>query len=211
MLFKKRINNARPLMLAYYKDLEENKDYVLGRNYYEWYWSYANQIKPENVLEIGVKWGYSSIAMGLGCNSIKNLFLYDNEKKGVPLSSAVENIQKALLDTKIFPNVLDTLDIRKDSMKYEFKFDIIHIDGGHRYNEVLNDLYWTNIHLSDKGIIIMDDTKQLNGVSSKEGTYQQVNAAISDFLKRNYNWNSTYIDTYTGHTILYKKKIIKNL
>lgn len=179
MVFSKTIDDIRPLMFSYFKNNEENKDYVLGQNYYEWYWSYSNQIKPKNVLEIGVKWGYSSIAMGLGYNLIENLYLYDNEAKGIPLRLAVENIQTAMPYTKIFPQVLNTLNIDKNSVHFDFKFDIIHIDGGHSYQAALNDIEWTHEHLSDCGIIIVDDTKQHSQIPT--GMHKSINYAIFDF------------------------------
>lgn len=103
--------------------------------------------------------------------------------------------------------------IRKDSIsaadelnKLKIKFDFVYIDGGHLYDEVLNDLKNYEKLLSNNGMIMLDDF-----VNSEEGKMQNLGVveAVNTFLKENKNYQPTLITRSTGRAwcnILLTKK-----
>lgn len=92
--------------------------------------------------------------------------------------------------------------IRKDSTTaskelhdLDIKFDFVYIDGGHLYQEVLDDLINYEKLLSEHGMIMLDDF-----INSEEGKIQNLGVveAVNTFLKENKDYQPTIITRSTG-------------
>lgn len=129
----------------FWENGEEIVNYVVEHNYYEWYYSYAARKKfpVRRILEIGVRYGYSGMAMIMGSlanGSSPEYIGFDNGSYNVSPSFAENRmkniISKENLRIKVF--TADTQELKKFSSYLFGEFDIIHIDGAHSEKERLN-------------------------------------------------------------------------
>lgn len=101
----------------------------------------------------------------------------------------------------------DSLSAAKDLYKLNLKYDLIYIDGGHLYEEVLNDLNSYKTLISEDGLIMLDDF-----VNSEEGKLQNLGVveAVTEFLKLNQDFVPLLVTRSTDNAwcniILAKKK-----
>ena len=56
----KLINNIYNVLDQYIIEQEKNDQYLYDGNYYEWYYTFANEVQPNNILEIGSGSGYQA-------------------------------------------------------------------------------------------------------------------------------------------------------
>jgi hypothetical protein len=125
-------------------------------------------------------------------NDIININL-DNIAKSISQNQNLLNsiYDRLLLNIKNFN--LDNIHIIRDFSKNTAiqNIDILHIDGNHDYNFVLNDLNNNHENIVKNGIIVMDDTDWIS-----------VNKAMVDFLQ--YNTNFVLEKKYDTYSILKK-------
>jgi hypothetical protein len=86
------------------------------------------------------------------------------------------------------------------------KYDLIYIDGGHLYDEVLNDLNVYKKIVSDDGLIMLDDF-----INSEEGKLQNLGVveAVLKFLEENPEYQPLILTKSTDNAwcnILLSKK-----
>ena len=110
---------------------------------YDVYEEITKQYKPKTILEIGVLFGYSSIAMIMGCHDVLKEFIgYDTEKK-TKNSNAIAGMNINLLFQKL--DIMDRRGIVKFTNVLNLgvfanKYDIVHIDGDHSFKGCYSDL-----------------------------------------------------------------------
>ncbi len=118
-------------------------------NLYEYYVAISNYYKPNSVLEIGVRFGYSLMAM---------LFGYDiKEIEGIDNEAMVHNSNDVALwnVNNLFNVKIKLYHINSFHIPILHKFyDIIHIDGEHEQINCLHDLELSKSHTK---VVIVDD------------------------------------------------------
>jgi predicted O-methyltransferase YrrM len=130
-------------------------------NYYEWYVLWAALMRPARILEIGVLYGWSIMAMLAGHPATQEVVLVDDGlMKVLPGEAAIRisNFRARVGHTTpllIKPVLLNTLGV--NSLPVNGKFDIIHVDGHHSPYGVWHDLELSHKYLWNDGMIIVDD------------------------------------------------------
>jgi len=188
----KRVASLDAAMHPYYspKDDYAKKPEHPGHsgNYYEWYFSYAQTLRPRTILEIGVLYGYSSIAMIMGHPEIERLYLFDNGTYGVPIAEAVAHIGR-FFKGKIIPAPQDTQ--KAAALRLPEKIDLIHVDGDHSPRGLAHDLDLVLPHLASKGLIVADDVTNV----------PELRGICMDFAAAK-GLVGQYIPTFRGHILL---------
>ncbi len=148
---------------------------------YDWKFRLARLIKPQSVLEIGVRYGYSAaaiLAASPGCSYTG--VDADNGQHGGTVGAplwAADMLRRHFPGS--MPRVLH-LDTQVESPPFDARsFDLVHVDGDHSYDGCLSDLR-TAARLSRRWVLV-DDI----------GHIDDVRRATADFLAR------------TGHDRLY--------
>lgn len=200
------LNAIRPIpvvdsLLPFIADEDKDAQYIIGGNYYEWYAGMSAMIQPKAIAEIGVRYGYSMMAMLASISEVTDIqiLLIDNELSGVSLTQAWLKIDH-MLQTEKFPiNVFPTL-MKLDSRCLQpftrptGQYDLIHIDGGHDAHTLLHDLDWAMSALvREKGLIVVDDCndEELKRVSEHYAALHQMDCR--------------FIPSHTGHVIMTNK------
>jgi hypothetical protein len=122
-----------------------------------------------NICEIGFNAGFSSLLLLLARKNIKstNLLIFDiGEHKYVKpcLEYIKNNFENNNNDIKTSINYIEgnsittVHDFINNNSSLIGTFDLIHIDGGHTYECILNDIKNADILLKKNGVIIIDDT-----------------------------------------------------
>lgn len=130
-----------------------------------WDWLFLDEflknLNPKNSLEIGVNKGLT----------FSLIHKYSKHSLGIELSKEYKyptNWNIIFKDS----NKLDNNELGENLF-----FDFIHIDGGHSYKQVINDLKKCELYINDNTIICMDDYSHEIGVLD----------AVNYFLKKNKN------------------------
>lgn len=188
----KRVENLDREMQSYYspKDDYAKKPEHPGHsgNYYEWYYSYTQALRPRTVLEIGCLYGYSSIAMVMGHPAIERLYLFDCGAYGVPLTEGVENI-KRIFKGAIIPAAKNTQEVT--DLALPEPIDLIHVDGDHSAKGLAHDLSLVLPCLAPNGLIVVDDVTncpELRGVCME---FAETCGLVGK-----------YLPTFRGHVLL---------
>jgi predicted O-methyltransferase YrrM len=188
-------------LLPFIADQDKDAPYLISGNYYEWYAGMASAVQPKAIAEIGVRYGYSSMAMLASITEVTEvqLLLIDNESSGISLTQAWMKIEH-MLQTEKFPiSVFPTL-IKLDSRCLQpftrpiGQYDLIHIDGGHDAHTLLHDLDWAMSALvREGGLIVVDDCldEELKRVSEHYAQLHQM--------------DYRFIPSHTGHVIMTQK------
>lgn len=169
-----------------------DSDFANSSDYYDWYAVYTKTWKPERVLEIGCRYGYSSLAMIWGSDSITDLAIVDNGSYGVPLSTAVATIQKgAGREVRIIPLEVSSQELSRVSFAEIDTFDLIHIDGDHSEEGLLHDLCICFPALSPDGVIVVDDV-----------IYHPELLPVAHQFARDNGLGSELVPNFRGHLLL---------
>jgi predicted O-methyltransferase YrrM len=136
----------------------EHDEYLLSGNYYEWYCALARHYRPQSVLEIGVRLGYSLASMAHGTSDETELFGIDIDAY-VPgsLSIARAKLAQRWPRRKLDLQLINSQRVRS----FPRAFDLVHIDGDHSYSGKLHDLTLT---LGSCKVVIVDDFNSLHQV-----------------------------------------------
>lgn len=191
----KRIDNLDAAMQPYYspKDAYAKQADHPGHsgNYYEWYYSYAQALRPRTILEIGCLYGYSSIAMIMGHPAIERLHLFDSGAYGVPVTEAVENI-KRIYTGRITAQGRNTQQLA--DLGLPAAMDLIHVDGDHTPKGLAHDLELVLPALAPKGLIVVDDVSNV----------PELRGVCMDFAADR-GLVGQFIPTFRGHLLLARK------
>jgi len=135
------------------------------------WWSLINEYRPRTLLEIGVYRGQVISLWKLICKHER----YDCDVNGIsPFSSAGDSVSDYNDGIDYYLDVLQTFDefnlghptlVKAYSNEpaainhiQSQKWDLIYIDGGHEYEDVLSDYFLCVDNLSDNGILVLDDS-----------------------------------------------------
>lgn len=189
--------NVLSKLSPYWDDNTSGHAWPPRTNYYEHYALWSGIVKPINYLEIGVMYGWSCMAVLAGWPGIKKIVVVDSEYYNIPITEAKRRIlgyctNEGILDIDIEIHKLDTTTI--DSLPVTEKFDLMHVDGQHSAYAAYHDLILCEPHLSERGMIIVDDLK-LPGI--KEGA--------DKFLSEHPEFDSRIVFTHQVHYLLWKK------
>jgi len=159
-----------------------NYDCMVARTqYYNYYYSYGKTWKPKRIFEIGVRFGYSALAMCMGAEPEEFVGI-DNQFYGPDSNRIAEDVLRRYLpDLKI--TILD-LDTQSQVLPDLGKFDLLHLDAAHHEEGVENDVS-VALGIANSGAHIIIDDCNWDGprrVLSKHG--------------------GTYLKNFTGHGIL---------
>jgi predicted O-methyltransferase YrrM len=170
---------------------DRDKDFIIVNNYYAWYYTYGKIYRPKSYMEIGVRLGYSTIAVGLGSKELTDIYLFDNNSGEYRLKEGEKNIKKMLPCTRIHLYLTDTQKMNT----LNFKVDMAHIDGAHTREGVKHDLHLVSKCINLGGWVIIDDTK-----------WKHIHDGVCDFLIENKNFKYLeHIDSLRGNVLLLRK------
>jgi len=161
-----------------------------------------SQYNKKNILEIGSFEGVSSLYF---LNKFKNCSLTCVD----PFTGSDEHEKHKNnynLEENFDYNLIDYRDRYKKIKKYSYdffksnedKYDLIYIDGSHRFEDVYGDAVQSNKFLNSNGLLIFDDffwtfyEERLNPM-----------AAINKFLKK---FNNNYEVVYLSQQLILRKK-----
>lgn len=138
-------------------------DFVDTHETYVWYHAIAAAKVPWCILEMGVRYGYSAIAMILGTRAsdsrVNPIYIgLDNEYDGIPSNSiAHRNIYRnAGVSNQV--HSIDTGDIESVRLVVGPKiWDIVHVDGDHSEQGILNELTVAEKWVAADGLVLVDD------------------------------------------------------
>ena len=167
---------------------DEDKENFYGKHAfrkYAFYYTYVKLFKPKTILEIGVRNGYSLLSM-MSADENVQIDGVDNETE-----KDFENVKK-------YKN--DNVNLIKSNSDLFFKvnnqvdrYDLIHIDGDHSFDQCRDDL--KNAMGIANDIIVIDDSIAI-------GTVKQALELVTEVLRHKIEWHNTYDCIYGGHTII---------
>jgi len=114
-------------------------------------------VRPSSILEIGVRYGYSLVAMHRGYPAVRSIMGIDNQAdRPGSQTKAMENVVASG-----FRGVL-SLPIGDSSLlaglPSETMFDLIHVDGNHDQDPTEKDILAVWPRLNHGGFLVVDDT-----------------------------------------------------
>lgn len=192
---------------AFYNASPSNVDMQGWRSNHPYLSSLVEELRPLRIAEIGVWKGGSAITMAntLRENDINGVVLcidtfrgspehwtnpkhYEqmNVMNGIPgiYDNFMANVIAKSLQEYVLPLPVDSYTAFEICRKRNLLFDLIHIDAGHEYFAVKNDLQNWSTLLNPKGVILMDDYcwDNENNVST---SWHDVAKAVNEFVEDN--------------------------
>lgn len=162
-------------------------------NYYGFYYAVIKYLNIQSVLEIGVRAGYSMVAMLCANESLRYTGIDNDSNLSGGLSGCYKHAEELLGEYCINPESSITI---KDSHTIEYlteNFDLVHIDGDHTTIGCKQDL---ELVRNNAKYLIVDD---IDFCSKGEHNVRQ---AVDDFLST-YKYKSIYIPSYRGHRVIF--------
>jgi len=197
---KKACDNAVPYLDPYVLKQDRGAPWLDCRDNYEWYYTYGHEFKPQRILEVGVRFGYSVLAMMFGANGCtEHVSLYDNEQEEPgSLNVANDLINKAFPDVVVSIHKTDTQIY--DPAHGEGPFDLIHIDADHRPEAVRHDItvFWSLLRSS--GVMILDDMMSIDGENACPLFFH----LMPWLFDHNAVAQVMFIKNYNGHLLVWK-------
>ena len=194
---------------AFYEATEENVDTQGWRSDHPYLEECIRELLPSKILEVGVWKGASAITLAnsLRANNIDGAVLcvdtfrgssehwinpkfwkLMNMKSGIPgiYDNFMSNVVSKSLQEFIVPLPVDSATAYEICRKKAIRFDLIHIDAGHEYESVKNDMkIWSSL-LNSGGAIIMDDYLW-DDVKCVSFGWHGVAKAVNEFIQENSN------------------------
>lgn len=136
-------------------------DWLIANDYYRYYFAICEHFKPLRIGEIGVRRGYSSLAMlkgsmsgGVPFNELE-LFGFDNQCYVHDSLTHVWNYFKQNMPgLRYFGREVDTRKI--DDLEVT-GLDLFHVDGDHYFEGCLHDMQLAAKALKPGGVMLVDD------------------------------------------------------
>ena len=130
----------------------------LSQDYYQIFYLIGKLLRPDSILEIGTRLGYSLIALWKGAKTANYILSCDNESD---IEHSQEIARKNLIDCGyskkfdfVMANVTDT-NFKELALKH--KFDLIHLDAVHTCEDTERDLRFCLNLLSHRGVVLVHD------------------------------------------------------
>ena len=126
-------------------------------NYYGYYRQIAEQVQPTCILEIGVRYGYSALAMLLGCglNCRVDYTGIDHE-----FFSGSNAYAESKIRTRTRGAVKVLKQTSQDLQQVPGTYHLVHLDASHRPDGLLIDLNLIGPAVVADGVIVIDDMKR---------------------------------------------------
>lgn len=159
--------------MKYFKDLKFNKE---SGELYEELYKHALASKIEDILEVGTGWGVSASAF---LTAKKNTHLTTVDKISVlpefDMRMEIINVDKSRITREIGKSE----DILRKLKRKHKEYDLVFIDGSHKYKDVISDarLSWDLLRVG--GTMIFDDYCHDHNYDGNYG----VNKAVRDFCR----------------------------
>jgi len=157
-----------------------------------------------NILEIGTFLGLSFIPLSLLNKDDEFVICVDTFENYAEKTNVEKIFIDQLLDIR---GTLDHIVILKtksnlilNTINKFTRYRIISIDGGHSYNDTINDLNLSSDIIHDFGIIIVDDYEN--------DEWPEIRIAVNDFLDKNTHLNKNTNFLHHNKLLMYNKKII---
>lgn len=134
---------------------DRGTDWWRAQNEYAFRYALGRILRPHHVFEIGVRIGYSLVALLRGHPDIESITGVDVEGF-IPNSNAIasNNLRVAGYEGKLKLHRLDSLTFVPGSSM----FDFIHVDGAHTYEAARHDMALSWRMLDPGGVMVVDDT-----------------------------------------------------
>lgn len=183
---------------------EENNVPIMTQEGIEYLINYIVKNQIDEVLEIGTAIGYSAIMMTFANPNLHITSIERDEKRYL---EAIKNIKKAKLEDRIDLIYNDALEVN-----IEDKFDLIFIDAAKAQNIKFFEKFEKN--LEPNGTIITDNIKFHGLVEKEESEIESRNVRqlvrkvknYIDYLNKNQNYQTQFLDIGDGLAISKKKK-----
>lgn len=147
---------------------DRGEDYLQGKNTYAWYWAIGRVLQPRTIAEIGVRFGYSGVAMAKGCGHLDTFIGFDNETY-VP--GCLDIAQRNLAPVTAYEPALFRINTQNDDLTSEqlggcirtgpgndrTLADLFHIDGDHTSLGSLRDMKHAEHLTWPGGFVLIDD------------------------------------------------------
>ncbi len=136
--------------------------FIEGYDTYTWYRAIANCVAPKCILELGVRFAYSGIAMLRGAleSSYEPHYVgIDNEHDGVASNAIALRYLRALDKTAEIINA-DTCNHVLIDTELSLRgrlYDLIHLDANHSPEGIAEELTVAQRWVSENGVILVDD------------------------------------------------------
>ncbi len=148
--------------------IDVNEDYLKEKNSYAWYYAIGKVIQPETIIEFGVRFGYSAIALCMGSGNNPDYVGVDNESYERGSNAWAQQFIKPLTSG------CAVLFSRSAEAVIAATADLIHIDTGHTKEQALEDLEIAIQLLAEDGYILLDDIYH----------HPEVKAAADEFCEK---------------------------
>jgi predicted O-methyltransferase YrrM len=159
--------------------------------YYQFYAALGQLLAPVAVLEVGVRLGYSLIALLRGHPAIARIVGLDNQSDVAGSQKwAEDNLRAAGYKGALALPMCDTSGItpRHWPLHRSEEFGLVHVDGDHSYAGTLSAFLASWPHLAPGGVIVIDDCKAVHVREAVESVRMALSGLAWDF----------YFPTFTG-------------
>ncbi len=183
------------VMKPYWDDNPGKFAWPPRENYYEHYMTWSALVRPRAFLEIGVMYGWSTMAVLMGHRNIQRMALIDSELYKIPVNEAARRVEGFCTDQGIkIPAITAlTLDTTKvEALPLAGMYDLVHVDGEHSKFAAYHDLCLVAPFASH--CIIVDDLK-LPGI--KDGADQ--------FLDEHLEWEAQIHRDHQDHYVMWRR------
>ncbi len=132
-------------------------------NYYQYYFAIAEVLRPRTYLEIGTRFGYSTVAVSRGAKGLRRIVSCDLETYENPAGIPTQQVAEANLRASGYSH--EAVFIADDSRRLMHyvsgeTFDLILVDGDHSYEGCLADLTTCSALMAPGGVLMVDDIDQ---------------------------------------------------
>jgi predicted O-methyltransferase YrrM len=121
----------------------------------EWLFELVGSAKATTTLEIGLGFGISAAAL-LHSGVAKHTAI-ERYRSDVP--TALHNVERVIRSDQRFELINGPSDMVLPALaRRRRRFDVVLIDGGHRFDDVFIDVHYATMLLPADGIMVLDDT-----------------------------------------------------
>lgn len=141
--------------------------FIDGHDTYTWYTAIGYLVKPDRVLELGVRYGYAAIAILKGALAARTFHPdyvgIDSEADGIESNQiAIQSILRECPEVEGTIWRMDTsLEQTRDNVIMDTgargRFNIVHVDGNHSPEGAAAEMQIAGIATYWKGVILVDD------------------------------------------------------